>query len=50
MRFEEERFKKLLEDSSSHYKVPEYQRAYEWDTNERRKRNQVREFWASSQN
>jgi len=45
MRFEEKRFKKLLEDSSSYYKVPEYQRAYEWDTNEKRKRNQVKEFW-----
>ena len=45
MRFEEKRFKKLFEGSSSYYKVPEYQRAYEWDIAERRKRNQVKEFW-----
>lgn len=45
MRFDEKRLKKLFDNSSSYYKVPEYQRAYEWDTNEKRKRNQVKEFW-----
>ena len=45
MRFEEKRLKQLFEDSSSYYEVPEYQRAYEWNTNEKRKRNQVKEFW-----
>lgn len=45
MRFEEKRLEGLFNNSSSYYKVPEYQRAYEWDTNEKRKRNQVREFW-----
>ena len=45
MRFEEKRFKKLFEGSSSYYRVPAYQRAYEWDIAERRKRNQVKEFW-----
>ena len=45
MRFEEKRLSELFSDSSSYYKVPEYQRAYEWDTNEKRKRNQVKEFW-----
>ena len=42
---EEKRFKKLFEGSSSYYRVPAYQRAYEWDIAERRKRNQVKEFW-----
>jgi len=45
MRFEEKRFENLFSNSSHYYTVPKYQRAYEWDTNERRKRNQVREFW-----
>ncbi len=45
MRFEERRLMELFENSFSYYKVPEYQRAYEWDTNEKRKRNQVKEFW-----
>jgi len=45
MRFNEKRLKQLFEDSSSYYVVPEYQRAYEWDTYEKRRRNQVKEFW-----
>jgi uncharacterized protein with ParB-like and HNH nuclease domain len=45
MRFEEKRLNELFRDSSSYYTVPEYQRAYEWDTSEKRKRNQVKEFW-----
>lgn len=45
MRFEEKRLSELFGDSSSYYKIPEYQRAYEWDTNEKRKKNQVKEFW-----
>ena len=45
MRFKEKRLEDLFDKSSSYYKVPEYQRAYEWNTNEKRKRNQVREFW-----
>jgi len=46
MKFEEKRFSRLFTESSSHYYlIPRYQRAYEWDTNEKKKRNQVKEFW-----
>lgn len=45
MRFEEKRFKELFSDISSYYEIPKYQRAYEWDTFEKKKRNQVKEFW-----
>ena len=45
MRFEEKRFKELFSDIGSYYEIPEYQRAYEWDTFEKKKRNQVKEFW-----
>lgn len=43
MKFNEKRFKELFEGSFSYYVVPEYQRAYEWDTYGIKK--QVKEFW-----
>jgi len=44
MRFYERRFEELFDFRKS-YSIPMYQRAYEWDTNEKNKKNQVREFW-----
>jgi uncharacterized protein with ParB-like and HNH nuclease domain len=45
VRFKEVRLDELFKGSSNYYEIPEYQRAYQWDTFEKKRRNQVKEFW-----
>jgi len=46
MQFKEKTLRELFSESNKvSYIIPEYQRPYEWNTNEKKKRNQVREFW-----
>ena len=49
MDFAKKSFRELFEAWFVQFRIPEYQRAFEWDTNEKRKRNQVKEFWEDLQ-
>ena len=45
MELKKRTLKELFDEPMAQFIIPEYQRAYEWDTKEERKRNQVKEFW-----
>jgi len=44
MRFSEKRLQDLFTNPMETFSIPMYQRAYEWNTNEKKQKNQVKEF------